>query len=707
MARDPRYDILFEPVPLGPVTLRNRFYQVPHCNGLGATLPHSHAAMRGVKAEGGWAAVCTEILSIHPSSDSTPFPQVKLWDVEDEASLRLLTDAVHEHGALAGAELAHGGFAVSNRYTREHSLAPIDIPTRRDPVQARAMDKADIRAYRQWHRRAALRARAAGFDIVYVYAADDLELLQFFLSRRRNHRTDEYGGSLENRTRLLREVIEDTKDAVGDTCAVVVRLTIDELSGPDGIVADAEGRDIVEMLADLPDAWDVKVSGWAEDSQTSRFAQEGYQEPYAVHVKRVTTKPVIGTGRFTSPDTMVSQVRRGVLDVIGCARPSIADPFLPAKIDAGRVEDIRECIGCNICVSTYNVGAPIACTQNPTMGEEYRRGWHPERYRPAGSDDKVLVVGAGPSGLECAQALGRRGYQVLLAEATRELGGRVTRESRLAGLAEWARVRDWRVGQIQQMKNVDVYRESRLTAADVLAMDVPRVVLATGAAWRRDGFGRHNHRAIPIGEGTRVLTPDDIMSGVEVTGPVVVFDDDDYYMGGVLAETLRRRNVEVRLVTPAALASAWTVLTLEQEKIQKRLLELDIAIVANQNLAAIGSDSCELACVFTGRRSTIAAATVVLVTARLPNVALHDELIAAMAAAPGHPIKSVTRVGDCIAPGTIAYAVFQGRRYAEELDDPAHHAVDDVAGAEAVIRLRTEPVVLQPKPHPIRIAARR
>ncbi|MGE0566219.1 MAG: FAD-dependent oxidoreductase [Pseudolabrys sp.] len=582
---DPRYDILLQPVRLGPVMMKNRFYQVPHCNGLSATLPRGHAAMRGVKAEGGWGAVCTDILSVHPSSDSTPFPQVKLWEQSDEAPLRLLTEAIHEHGALAGAELAHGGFAVANRYTREHLLSPIDIPSRRDPVQAKAMDKADIKAYRQWHRRAALRAKAVGFDIVYVYAADDLELLQYFLSRRRNHRTDEYGGSLENRTRLLREVIEDTKDAIGDTCAVVVRFTVDEMSGPDGIVACEEGKDIVAMLAELPDAWDIKVSGWAEDSQTSRFAKEGYQEPYAQYVKRVTSKPVIGVGRFTSPDTMVSQIKRGVLDIIGSARPSIADPFLPKKIEENRLEDIRECIGCNICVSTYNVGGPINCTQNPTIGEEYKRGWHPERYRPAGSDNPILIVGAGPSGLECAQALGNRGYQVHLAEATRELGGRVSLESRLFGLSEWSRVRDWRVGQIGKMKNVEIYRESVMTSDDILDLGVQRVVIATGAKWRRDGFGRNNHKAINFAAGTRIFTPDDVMSDVPIEGPVIVFDDDDFYMGGVVAETLKARGAgEVTLVTPNALASAWTVNTLEQAKIQRRLLESGIEVIANTNL---------------------------------------------------------------------------------------------------------------------------
>jgi dimethylamine/trimethylamine dehydrogenase len=198
-------------------------------------------------------------------------------------------------------------------------------------------------------------------------------------------------------------------------------------------------------------------------------------------VKKITSKPVVGVGRFTSPDTMVSQVKRGILDMIGAARPSIADPFLPRKIEEGRPDDIRECIGCNVCVASNGNGVPLRCTQNPTMGEEWRRGWHPEIIAPKASDDSVLIVGAGPAGLECARALGQRGYSVHLAEATTELGGRVLHEAKLPGLNEWIRVRDYRVGQIERMANVSVYRDSRLTAADVQEFAAARVVLATGA----------------------------------------------------------------------------------------------------------------------------------------------------------------------------------------------------------------------------------
>ena len=467
-----RFDILFEPIRIGPVTAPNRFYQVPHCNGLGYRMPQAHAAMRGVKAEGGWGVVCTEEVEIHHSSDLAPFVEGRLWDDADIPPLQLLVDAVHSHGALAGIELTHNGVDAPNHYSRVPPLGPRSMGviggTGYEPLQSRRMDKEDIRAVRRWHRAAALRARNAGFDIVYCYAGHGLSLAMHFLSRRLNDRSDEYGGSLENRVRFFRELIEETKEAIGDRCAVAVRLAVDELLGPDGITSDGEGHDIVAMLAELPDLWDVNIAGWSNDSATSRFAKEGYQERYIAFVKSLTSKPVVGVGRYTSPDAMVSAIRRGVMDLIGAARPSIADPFLPQKIREGRFEDIRECIGCNICVSADNKVVPIRCTQNPTMGEEWRRGWHPETIAPRRSEKEVLVVGAGPAGLECALSLGRRGYAVTLVEARNELGGRVALEAKLPGLGEWRRVVDWRVTQLAKLRNVAVYPGSPMQAADVL-----------------------------------------------------------------------------------------------------------------------------------------------------------------------------------------------------------------------------------------------
>jgi dimethylamine/trimethylamine dehydrogenase len=172
------------------------------------------------------------------------------------------------------------------------------------------------------------------------------------------------------------------------------------------------------------------------------------------------------------------------------------------------------------------------------------------------------------------------------------------------------------------------------------------------------------------------------MDGVAIDGPVLVFDDDDYYMGGVLAETLRKRGLEVILATPSPLVSAWTVNTLEQEKIQRQVLEAGITVMANSNLAAVRPGEAELACVFTGRRQVVAAASVVLVTARRPRTDLYDALSGQIGQG---SLRTLLRIGDCFQPGTIATAVFGGRRAAEGLDQPA---VD-------IVGFRTEPVATE------------
>lgn len=660
------FNLLFEQVQIGPVVAPNRFYQVPHCNGMGYRMPRAHAAMRAVKAQGGWGVVCTEEVEIHPSSDLMPDIEGRLWDDSDIPALELMVAAVHQHGALAGIELTHGGLNAANLYSRLPPLAPRSMFVfGDDPVQARRMDKEDIRQLRLWHRAAALRAREAGFDIVYCYAGHNMSLAMQFLSKRYNDRGDEYGGSLKNRVRLLRELLEDTREAVGDKCAVALRLAVDELLGGDGLVSGGEGRDIVAILADLPDLWDVNLSGWENDSATSRFEKEGYQEPYIAFVKELTNKPVVGVGRYTSPEAMLNAVKRGVVDLVGAARPSIADPFLPRKIQEGRFEDIRECIGCNICVTGDTRMVPIRCTQNPTMGEEWRRGWHPEAIPPRKSEKRVLVVGGGPAGLECARALGQRGYAVALTETSREMGGRVALESGLPGLSEWRRVLDWRMTQIAKLPQVQLFPGSEMTARDVLDSEFNHVILATGSTWRRDGIGREIWQPVPGWDGSHVYTPGDLLDGVRLEGEIVLFDNDRYYMAGVLAELLVSYGCRVKLVTPSALVSSFTEYTLEQERIELRLARLGVEVFRLFTLDSIGPDSAAVSSPITGASLDLPCDAVVLVTERMPNDCLYVELKGAVE---GGQLSTLELIGDALAPGTIASAVYSGHLAARQFD---------------------------------------
>lgn len=673
MARNPRYDILFEPMQIGPVTAKNRFFQVPHCNGGGYRDPSAAAAMRGIKSEGGWGVVFTEQCEIHETSEITPFIELRIWEDKDIPMLAKMADSMKSHGALAGIQLAYSGINGPNLYSKEvpRAVSPGPILTfTNDPVQARALSKREIKDLRRWFVNAAKRSKRAGFDLICLYGAHGFGIFQHFLSRATNQRSDEYGGSLENRSRFVREVVTDIREAVGDTMGISLRVSLDETLGELGF-SNAEVRDYIEMHKDLPDLWDLAHGTWEECSGPSRFKEEAAQESLVRGIRELTDKPVVGVGRFTSPDVMVKQINSGVLDFIGCARPSIADPFLPKKIEEGRVEDIRECIGCNICVTGDMTMSISRCTQNPTFMEEWRKGWHPEQMNTRGDSQTVLIIGAGPAGLEATRALAERGYDVTLAEATDTLGGRVAKECKLPGLSAWGRVADYRTYQISQMANVDTYLENKLDAKQILDFGFENVCIATGSKWRHDGVARQHLVPPSINSAMNVITPDDMMAGKSPNGGrVVVFDDDHYYMGGVLAELLINQGCEVTLITPAPRVSEWTFNTLEQGTIHQRLANLGVNIVLNRGLASIRPDRFVSDCVFTGTLLEYPCDAVVMVASRLADNSVYQQLVEREADWADAGIKTVSIIGDAEAPGPIAWATYAGHRYARELDVP-------------------------------------
>ncbi len=624
--------------------------------------PHVRAAFRETKAEGGWAVVSTGACSVHPSSDDSPFPFATLWDQADLRSHALMTEAVHRHGSLAAVELWHGGAAAMNRTTRHPPLSPSGIPWMATHVpfmssaRPRVMDAGDIRELIRWHADAAVLAEQAGFDILYVYAGMGYLPYQFLLSDY-NHRTDDYGGSVRNRVRLVEQLLDAVREATHGRCAVALRISMQELRGRTSDVAPSEAHEVIGYLKDAPDLFDVKMDYSAFDCAASRYTAEGSHETVVDFLKTVTDKPVVGVGRFTSPDTMVSMIKRGVLDFIGGARPSIADPFLPKKIEEGRVEDIRECIGCNLCISSWHDGVWVRCTQNPTAGEEWRRGWHPEIVRKDGSGS-VLVVGAGPAGLEAALTLARRGHEVALADKAREFGGRLRWESRLPGLGQWHRVVDYRMGQLKKLPNVSLYPESDLTAQDVRDFGADHVVIATGARWLPHLCGANE---LPSGslKAPRVYTPDDLAAGVVPEGPVAVFDYDSYYLGSAIAESLA--HLGVTYITTAGAAAAWGFMTNEQPLVHQSFAKKGVALRTLEVVTGFDGAELRLAQIYSGEERRIAVRSLVIVGYRAGGSALHEALVPM--ARPGH----LHLTGDANAPGAIVHAVYQGHKTAREL----------------------------------------
>lgn len=690
MTLENRYAVLFEPVQIGPKVAKNRFWCTPHAIGFGSDSAASAAEYRATKADGGWGVVFTEATTITPEMDKTPHRMSRLWDEGDVRNQRHIAESIKSRGALAGIELEYN--AAIGVMTEGRGLTPrnvvatpgessLAVPYAGGLIE---LDHESIGEIRDIYVAAALRAKDAGYDLITFHCGHAASILAHFLIPYYNTRTDEYGGSIENRSRFAREMLTAVREAIGPDIAIGLRLGVDTLDEPmglgdRGIRSDGDSPEFIKIMDDLVDYWDFVIGGfdWTQDAQSSRTVGENHEKPYVGHLKQYTSKPVVNVGRLNSPDTMVNVINSGQCDFIGAARAAISDPFLPEKIFSGNIGDIRECIGCNFCVSRDLGFAPIACTQNATIGEEFRRGWKPEFYTQAKNhENDVLVIGAGPAGMECALTLGRRGLRnVHLVDASPHIGGHINWVSSLPGRHEWRRLIEYRELQLSQLENVEVIPNTSFTPTEALDYGAGIIVVATGSSYTRNGIDPHTRQPFGLAPilGDRLLTPEQVVrDGASVGHRVVVVDSDGYFMGPGIAERLAREGHEVILATKGEHIAEYQRLTGEASHTIRDLLELGVKLRTQTTVTATSENSVKLSNPYWGEEA-VEIDSVVLVGTRSSDNTMFKGLLDLRDEWAANEVTAVHRVGDCVRPSFIAEAIFSGHRLGREFDteDPS------------------------------------
>jgi dimethylamine/trimethylamine dehydrogenase len=675
-----RYAPLFEPMRIGPKTAPNRFYTVPYSTGWDNHLIRREVGHRRMRAVGGWGVVTTGEALFAREAITGALPGLELFDDDDVKCVATIPDAIHEHGALAGIELVHYGGLANPTLWRVPPVAPSQIQGEAmffSGAIAQTMTLDEIRHCQEQWALAAKRARTAGFDIVYVHCAHSGQPMQF-LAPYYNERTDQYGGELVNRARFLREILERIREAIGDDTAIACRYGIEAL-GTGGLPID-EALEVMAMVDHLVDLWDIAIGGLANadrDLTPSRLYEEGASLQWSRRAKEVTSKPVVGSGRFTDVDLMLRVLESGELDFIGAARPGIADPFLPRKIAAGEFGAIRECIGSNRCAFSQFQGN-MGCSQNATTGEEYRRGWNPEQFsRAANAHLPVLIVGAGPAGMECATVLARRGFQQIhLVDERRRMGGHMRWFSGLPRFNPWGRIIEHREWLISRFGSILFVPGKRLDSDAVLDYGASIVIVATGAPWAREAISVFDHTAIPGATASlaHVLTPEQLLlEDKAVPGRrVVVYDCEAELTALAVCQALQAREHVVELASPFPDIGFRAHQDGVSFALRGEILEAGGSLRPGLTLTAVdenGADFVDTAM----QEARIECDAVMLITRRKSDDQLFFELDGRRDDRHSADISALYRIGDCVAPQNLSEAIFSGHRLAREIDerDPA------------------------------------
>ncbi|MGQ0805865.1 MAG: oxidoreductase [Actinomycetota bacterium] len=650
---------------IGPVTAPNRivfgahftqFVEPADTVGEPGFYGERYGRYLGERARGGAGVIIAGQAQVHPTTAYQMRNNAVAWDPAAVPHFRQVTVPLHEHGALAFLQLAHNGGVNDGTWSKLPVWAPSAVANYNEPPQA--LERDQIAELVDHFARSAANAAAGGFEGIEVHGAHGY-LIHEFLSLKSNRRTDEYGGSLDNRMRFCVEVLEAVRAAVGDGVAVGLRLVGDEEQRDgSGLTAD-DAAEIAARLEDrgLVDFLNVSI-GMSGVGMVRPLYAPHLLGVYAAHAvkKAVQDTPVFAVHRILSPDEAEGILERNEADAITLVRALIADPQWPAKARGGADDTIRRCTGSNQgCYGNLVAGMPINCVTNPAVGREADLG--ADTLQPAVRSKRVVVVGGGPAGLEAAWVAAARGHEVMLLERSDELGGKIRLAARLPGREELADFADWRAGECAR-RGVDVRLGADANVESVLDLKPDAVVVATGGRATTDAASKFHPMPVPGSDQPFVLDHERALLEAEgLTGRVVILDTVGHIEAIGLGELLATNGADVTVACPLP-----TPMLLDAETMAMALPRMARAGAKwrpNTAMVSIGDHDVTLIDTLSLAMETAPADTVVIRTHGLPNDGLYFALEG--------EVPEVIRIGDAVAVRLADRAIFDGHRAGRRL----------------------------------------
>lgn len=649
---------LLSPVRLRGHTLRNRIVFGAHTanmaeDGLPTARYHAYLLER---AKGGAGMIVTEPVPVHRTGILTR-GNFRCQDDSIIPNFQKITESIRSEGSIILQQLYHVGAHGDSDLSFQPHWSPSGHASYHDSDGSHRMTEAEILELIDAHVAAAVRARRAGFQGVEVWAAYH-SLLDQFWTPWSNSRDDRWGGSLENRTRFSRTIIEGIRRACGEDFIIGLAIST---SDAQPVLLQGEALTEVVALHDATGHVDYVTCGHGGYMDFERLMPtflfgEKLTAPYTEVLRAALTHArVTSEAHVRTPENAEAIIASGQADMVSIVRGQIADPHLAGKTAAGRASDVRGCISCNqMCWGRRSRDYWISCLINPSAGREWE--WGGDRFTPATRSRHVLVVGAGPAGLEAARAAAERGHRVDLHEAQPRIGG----QFRLAGeqprRAQILDLMDWYERQFDGL-GVSLHLNSYLDPVDIAAHAADTVILASGSLPDPDARQRWLPGAarLPGIEAGQVWSPEEVMRREARLGDtVILYDEGGHWRGLGTAWALAERGHKVTIITPEPYVGKEITRTSADGPLRQRLARLGVGFLTEHVLPRWHGDGATVRCLLTGSEQRLSASALVMATTNVAFDPFPESF----------PGKTIHRIGDCVAPRLAPYAFHEGRKVA-------------------------------------------